>query len=70
MKSTRKVERETSATFFERSQYRPVVVTIDPERGLVGFRLKGTRRTYELNAGTLYRLAVTADVESQERAKR
>lgn len=64
-----KVERETTATVFERSAHRPVIVTIEPERGIVGFRLKGTRRTYELAADSLYCAALKAELQVSVKGK-
>lgn len=69
MKNTRRVERETVATVFERSLKRPVIVSIEPS-GLVGFRLKGTRRTYYLMADACYCAALKADVNAQQKGKR
>ena len=63
MKLKQKVERETSATVFERSRRREVIVSIEPP-DLVGFRLKGTRRTYYLPADALYCAALKADVNT------
>ena len=65
MKARRKVEIETDATVFERSVHRHVIVSVEPS-GLVGFRLKGTRRTYHLPADAGYCTALKADVGAQE----
>lgn len=64
------VERETAATIFERSRQRPVIVTIHPERGLVSFRLKGTRRTYQLTADACYCAALKAELNAQTNLRR
>ena len=71
MKLKSKVERETDATVFERSQHRPVILSFEPP-DLVGVRLKRTRRTYYLSAESLYYLAVRAEVshEQQQRKKK
>jgi hypothetical protein len=67
MKTKKEFEIETSATVFERGQ-RNVIVTVEPS-GLLGFRLKGTQRTYELTADACYHAAVKADVKSKEKGK-
>jgi hypothetical protein len=41
---------------------RPVIIEIDPERGL-GFREKGTRKTFYLPVMTAYRMAVLSEKE-------
>ncbi len=69
MNRLRKVECETKATIFERSARREVIVTVDPQTSLVGFRLKGTRHTYELGADALYCVALKAEINAQSRGK-
>lgn len=69
MKTKKNFEVETSVTVFERSQRRPVVVKVEPS-GLIGFRLKGTRRTYELTADACYHAAVKAEVNSKGKGRR
>lgn len=63
MKLKKKIEFETTATVFERSKQRPVIVTVEPA-GLVGFRLKGTQRTYYLTPDAGYAVAVKAEVKA------
>lgn len=46
--------RETSGTIRDGGKQRHIVVSVDPQSGLVSFRLKGTRRTYGLPASYLY----------------
>ena len=58
-KLTKDVSRETTAKIFERSAHRTVIVTLAPPC-MVRFRLKGTKRTYTMDAATLYHLAVRA----------
>lgn len=70
MNRRRKVECETKATVFERSEHRVVIVTVDPQGSLVGFRLKGTRQTYELDADALFCLALKADMNARTKGKR
>lgn len=69
MKGKRAVTLETEATVFERSVHRPVVVTVEPS-GIVGFRLKGTKRTYQLTADACYCAALKADVNAQQKGSR
>jgi hypothetical protein len=66
MKTKRSIELETLATVFERSKRRQVIVTVEPS-GLLGFRLKGTQRTYELMADAGYHAAVKQDVRAKLR---
>ena len=56
------ISRETTATQFERGKPRPVIITLEPP-SLLGFRLKGTKRTYYLDAGSCYDLACKIAVE-------
>ena len=54
---------------FSQGKHRPVIVSMEwPNR--IGFRLKGTRRTYELLAEWCYVQAVRAQVASDKAAKR
>jgi hypothetical protein len=63
-KLKRSLVRETSATIFEQGENRPVIVTLYPH-GVVGLRLKGTRRTYTLDVQSLYVRAVKAAVDAE-----
>lgn len=67
LKGKRKVALETEATVFERSVHRHVIVSVEPS-GLIGFRLKGTRRTYHLPADAGYCVALKADVTAQQKS--
>ena len=66
----RHVIRETHGTVFSQGKARAVVVSIEPPN-LVGFRLKGTRRTYYLTADGLFLQALRVHVaaEKGERVK-
>lgn len=64
-KLKRTVERETSATVFEQGKRRAVVVALDPS-GFIVFRLKGTRRRFELGVVGLYHAAVKAHVAATQ----
>lgn len=61
------VRRETRMQVCERGT-RNVIVSIEPP-GIVGFRLKGTRRTYSLTADALYWLALKAHLAAERREK-
>lgn len=65
----RRIKRETSAKIFERSTYRSVIVTLDPPCR-IGFRLKGTRRTFWLDADTCYAVAAAAELDRQQKEKK
>ena len=64
----RPIHRETAARAFERSEHRPIIVSLEPPATL-GFRLKGTRRTYRLSVYIAYKLAVISDANAARRAK-
>ena len=68
---SRTIKRETLAQRWDAGKHRRVVVTIDPMTGVVGFRLKGCRRTYGLPASYLWQLAVqkTVALEKARKAK-
>lgn len=68
-KTHKPVSRETIATRFERSQRRPIVVTIFPH-GEIGFRLKGTRTTYALSIEGCFDLAVKTALKAQARERK
>ena len=65
----RPVRRESLGTVFERGKRRPVVVSIEPPN-LLGFRLKGTRRTYYLTAEAGYLMAIKAVLRAQAAEKK
>ena len=66
---TTPISRETAATHFERGKRRQVIVSLEPP-SLLGFRLKGTKRTYYLDAGSCYDLACKAELERTKRGRR
>ncbi len=70
-KVTRKFKREGAACVFSRGKSRPVIVELSPPGLMVGFRLKGERRTHELPLDWLYKRAAQATVayEKAERAR-
>ena len=55
------VRREVSAHY-----HKPIIVEIDPERGL-GFREKGTRKTFYLPVLTAFKMAVLSDKAQKEK---
>ena len=64
----RTVKRETFGTVFDRGKRRAVIVTIE-QPSLLGFRLKGTRKTYYLTAEAMYWKAVQCHVADEKRRK-
>jgi hypothetical protein len=65
---TAPIQRETSATVFEKGKHRAVIVMLLPNNTL-GFRLKGSHRTFYLPVDGCYDRAVKAEVESNRRVK-
>lgn len=51
---SRTIHRETKGSLLDTGKDRHVIVSVDPQLGLVSFRLKGTRRIYGLPATYLY----------------
>ena len=66
---TRRVVRETMATIHEAARKRPIVVTLEPPGRMIGFRPKGTRKTYYLPIDWCYARAVQAHVEATRRGR-
>lgn len=67
-KLNKPVSRESYASIHEAGKARPIVITISPP-SLIGFRAKGTRRTYWLTANSCYMAAVKAHVEDERKRK-
>lgn len=69
-KLKRTVRRETHGTVYSQGKHREVIVSIEPPN-VLGFRLKGTRRTYYLTSDGCYLVAVKAALlaEKRERSK-
>lgn len=68
---SRAVRRETSAAVWDRGRNRQVIVSIEPgSEPLLGFRLKGTRRTYYLRPTDCFRRAVMLAVQERKRMMR
>lgn len=68
-KLNKPISRETYDTLFEAGKNRPVIVSVEPPN-LIGFRLKGTRRTYYLTAEKLYWLALQTELRAKAAEKR
>lgn len=68
-KLTKKVQRESDASVYERSKYRAIIVSVEPP-DRIGFRLKGTQRSYTLPIAMCFRIAVEAEVESRRALKK
>lgn len=62
------IKRETSATVFERSKRRPIIISVEPG-GLISLRLKGNRKTYSLDLESLYDQAVKKSLRAEKLAK-
>ncbi len=67
----KKWSRETDCSVFERGRKRQVIVTLEPG-GVIGFRLKGTRKTYCLTTARCHMMALSASImqEKKEKSKR
>ena len=67
----KKWSRETDSAVFEKGKNRQVIVTLEPG-GVIGFRLKGTRKTYSLTTGRCHMMALKASIlqEKREKSKR
>lgn len=63
-KLTKKVSRETTATFFEKSKRRNIILSLEPPCS-VGFRLKGKRETLYLDADIGFSLLMQKRVEAK-----
>ena len=67
----KKWSRETDSSVFEKGKNRRVIVILEPG-GVIGFRLKGTRKTYNLTAAKCHMMALKASIflEKKEKAGR
>lgn len=65
----RPLARESAAAMHSAGKARPIIVELSPPGALVGFRLKGTRRTYHLPIDWLYREAVRNEIARQKRER-
>ena len=62
------ISRVQAGKVYEQSKYRPIVITLEPP-SLLGFRAKGCRKTYYLDATACYTMAVRAHVIEQKKKK-
>jgi len=64
---TRRLQRVSDSHIHSGGRTRAVIVELSPDRpGLIGFRLKGTRRTYYLPIDACYRDAVRCELARQK----
>src|SRR5262245_58742316 len=68
-KLEKSIRRKTSATRFEKSEHRAVIITLEPT-ATVGVRLEGTRQTYRLDAEVVYELAVRSHIAAIDKRTR
>jgi len=66
----RRVVRETAALVRDRHKIRPVVLILAPPGDRIGFRAKGTRKTYFLPIHQCYILAVQAHADAMRAARK
>lgn len=62
------VRRETVGGVFSAGKTRPVIVSVEPPN-VLGFRLKGMRRTFYLTAEGCFMQAVQAHVRAEKKEK-
>ena len=67
-KLKRIVHRETIGGVFSQGKTRPVIVSLHPPN-VIGFRLKGTRRTVFLTAEGCYMKALQIELACEKREK-
>lgn len=65
----RDLSRESAARMHSAGKARAVIVELSPPGILIGFRLKGTRRTYHLPIDWAYREAMRAEMARQKAAR-
>lgn len=66
---TRHLARESATSMHSAGKARAVIVELSPPGTLIGFRLKGTRRTYHLPIDHCYREAVRNELARQKRER-
>lgn len=69
VKLKKPVTRESSGVVFDQGRLRPVLITIEPGQ-LITLRLKGTRRSYSMDAAALYEAMVIQAVAAEAKEKR
>jgi hypothetical protein len=66
----RKLKRESPAAIHSAGKRRQIIIELAPPGDTVGFRLKGTRKTYRLPVGWCYCEAVKAEIEREKLERR
>ena len=66
----RAVKRQSATAIYSQGRARSVIVEIEPPGAVIGFRLKGTRRTYRLPIDWCYREALRAEIARVKAEKR
>ena len=67
---TKRISRETSATVFEQSKTRNLIVSIEPagkNGSVIGLRAKGSRLTYRIAVNSVYNQAIRHHMDKIER---
>jgi len=68
-KVTKPVYRETAGGIFSAGKERPVVVSLEPPN-IIGFRLKGMRKTFYLTAEGCFMAALKAQMALEKKEQR
>lgn len=66
---TKPVSRETAATVFDRSQFRNLIISLEPagkDGAVIGCRVKGSRRTYRIGVNSIFNSAVNLHLQRIE----
>lgn len=67
---TKKISRNTTATVFEQSKTRNLIVSIEPTGragAVIGVRAKGSRSTYRISVNSVYNLAIRHHLDKIDR---
>lgn len=67
---TRPVRRESASLVFSAGEARPVIVSIEPPGKLLGFRLKGMKKTYTLSTEFCFREAMRQELLARQEARK
>lgn len=65
----RRLRRESASRVFSQGRSRPIVVILEPPGTLLGLRLKGERRTYQLPLDWCYTMAIRMSVAEEKRKR-
>lgn len=66
----RAIARISPAAIHSAGKARAVIIELEPPGNVIGFRLKGTRRTYKLPVDFCFREAVRAELAALKAAKK